>query len=291
MDEVKVKELVTEEPFQTVISSKKKWLDFNLKEVWNYRDMIFLLVKRTFVSQYKQTILGPLWAIIQPLMTTVVFTIVFGNLAKLSTDGIPPFLFYMAGNIMWSYFAASFTGNAGTFTGNAGIMGKVYFPRIVMPISTIFSQMISFAIQFIFFVGFLIYFLVKGNTEIAPNTMMLLTPLLILQMALLALGFGIIISSLTTKYRDLSMLIGFGTQLWMYATPIAYSIDYIPQKYMDLYMLNPVTPIITTFRYAFLGSGSFDLGYYLKSWVVTLIILVIGILLFNRVEKTFMDTV
>lgn len=268
---------------------KTGWFDIDLKEVWRYRDLISLFVKRNFVSKYKQTILGPLWAVIQPLLTTVVFTVVFGSLAGLSADGVPPFLFYLSGNVAWTYFSACLTQTAGTFTSNAGILGKVYFPRVVMPISTVLTNLIAFAIQFVMFLVFWIYYYAKGEVQI--DKLVLLLPVLILQMALLSLGTGIIVSALTTKYRDLQMLVGFGVQLWMYATPVAYDIGIIPEKYMGIYMLNPMTSVINIFRKAFLGLGDFEPGYCLLSLGITLIILVVGIILFNRVEKTFMDTV
>lgn len=275
--------------FTTVIVPKNKLFDFGLKEILKYKDLILLFVKRNFVSQYKQTVLGPLWAIIQPLLTTVVFTVVFGNLAGLAADGVPSFLFFLSGNVAWHYFSACLTQTANTFTGNAGILGKVYFPRLVMPISTVLTNLISFAIQFCLFLVFMLYYWSKGS--ICPNAYALLLPLLLLHMAMLSFGVGVIISSLTTKYRDLKMLIGFGVQLWMYATPVAYDIGIVPEKYMQLYLLNPMTPIICAFRKAFLGIGSFDLGHYLISWIVTFVILFLGLILFNRVEKTFMDTV
>ena len=278
-----------EKQFETVIRPKSGWFDFDLKEVWKYRDLILLFVRRNFVSQYKQTILGPAWAVIQPLLTTVVFTVVFGSLAGLAADGCPSFLFYLAGTVAWTYFGNCLTQTADTFTGNAGILGKVYFPRLVMPISTVMTNLISFGIQFAMFIAFLIIYCVKGDVSI--NAFVLMLPVLIVHMALLSLGTGIIISALTTKYRDLKMLVSFGVQLWMYATPVAYDIGIIPERFMSLYMINPMTPVINTFRYAFLDLGSFELGYYLLSWGVTFIILFIGILLFSRVEKTFMDTV
>lgn len=277
------------EEFETVIVPKTGWFDIDLKDVWKYRDLIFLFVKRNFVSQYKQTILGPAWAIINPLLTTVIFTVVFGSLAGLAASGVPTFLFYLSGNIAWNYFASCLTQTANTFTSNASILGKVYFPRLVMPISTVLTNLISFGIQFIMFIGFLFFYTLQGTVH--PNVYVLMLPLLILQMALLSLGTGIIISALTTKYRDLKMLVGFGVQLWMYATPVAYDIGIIPAKYMGLYMLNPMTPIINLFRYAFLGVGSFQAVYYLLSWLITVIILCIGVVLFSRVEKTFMDTI
>ncbi len=278
-----------EQSFTTVIEPKTKLLDFHLKEVLNYKDLIFLFVKRNFVSQYKQTILGPAWALIQPLLTTVVFTVVFGNLAGLAPGGVPSFLFYMSGNIAWGYFSGCLTSTANTFTGNAGIFGKVYFPRLVMPISTVLTNLISFAIQFGMFLVFLVINWIEGDVN--PTLHMLMLPVLLAHMAMLSLGVGIIISSLTTKYRDLKMLVGFGVSLWMYGTPVAYDIGIVPEKYMGLYMLNPMTPVINTFRKAFLGIGTFDLTHYLISWGITFAVLVVGIILFNRVEKTFMDTV
>lgn len=278
-----------EQQFTTVIKPKQKLLDLRLGELWRYRDLIMLFVRRTFVAQYKQTILGPAWAVIQPLFTTVIFTFIFGNVAGLAPNGVPTFLFYMCGNIAWNYFSGSLTATASTFTANSSVMGKVYFPRLVMPVSTVLSNLISFAVQFVFFAGFLIYYMVRG--EVMPNLYALLTPLLILQMAALGLGFGIIISALTTKYRDLAMLVSFGVQIWMYLTPVAYDASIIPQNLMGIYMLNPMTPVINLFRYGWLGAGSFEPWYYLLSWGVTAVVLFVGIILFNRVEKTFMDTV
>lgn len=276
--------------FTTVIKPQSGWFDFDLKELVRYRDLIFLFVKRNFTAHYKQTILGPAWAIIQPFLTTVIFTVVFGNMAGLAPDGVPPFLFYLAGTVVWQYFSGCLTTTAGTFTSNAAILGKVYFPRLVMPISTVLSQLISFAIQMLFFLCFWVCYLIVPS-GVQPNAYILLFPLLILQLAMLSLGCGIIISACTTKYRDLAMLVGFGTQLWMYATPVAYDIAIIPEKWMGLYMCNPVTPVVMTMRYAFLGVGSFDLRAYLTGWVTTLVLLFFGVILFSRVEKTFMDTV
>ena len=281
--------------FQTVIEPKNGWFDLHLKELLQYRDLVFLFVKRNFVSQYKQTILGPLWAIVQPLLTTVVFTLVFGNIAGLSANGVPSFIFYLSGTILWTYFNQCLTQTANTFVANSGTMGKVYFPRLVMPVSTVMSNLISLAIQFMFMVIFLIYYTIT-NQGCHPNLYILMTPLIILQLALLSLGCGIIISALTTKYRDLAMVVGFGTQLWMYASPIAYDMNsmavFAPGgKYHALYMLNPITPIVNLFRYAYLGLGNMDWTFYGISWVITLVVLFIGILLFSKVEKTFMDTV
>lgn len=277
-------------PYRVEILPNRGLFEVNLREIWDYRDLIFLFVKRSFVSQYKQTILGPAWAVIQPLLTTIVFTVVFGGLASLPTDGVPSFLFYMCGTICWNYFSSNITVTSTTFVSNAAIFGKVYFPRLVLPISTVITHLISFSIQLITFLVFWIGYVLTGNV-VCPNWSLLLLPLLLLQMAMLSLGFGIIISALTTKYRDLAMLVGFGVQLWMYATPVAYSSSLIPERWIGLYMLNPMTPIIEMFRYGFLGAGTVNVQYYLLSWGVTILILVFGILLFNMVEKTFMDTV
>lgn len=276
--------------YRVEILPKRGLFELNIKEIWDYRDLIFLFVKRTFVSQYKQTVLGPAWAVIQPLLTTLVFTVVFGGLAGLPTDGIPSFLFYMCGTICWNYFSTNLTVTSTTFVSNAAIFGKVYFPRLVLPISTVITNLISFSIQLCTFLIFWMVYMLNGYS-IHPNWCVLLLPLLLIQMAMLSLGFGIIISALTTKYRDLAMLVSFGVQLWMYATPVAYSSTLIPEKWLGLYMLNPMTPIIETFRYGFLGAGTIDLKYSLISWGVTLFILCVGVILFNKVEKTFMDTV
>ena len=284
-----------QQKFSTVIVPKTGWFDLNLKEVLKYRDLIFLFVKRNFVSKYKQTILGPAWAIIQPFLTTVMFTLIFGNIAGLAPGGVPSFVFYLSGNVMWGYFSGSLSSTANTFVANSHTMGKVYFPRLVMPISSVLSQLINFGIQYLFLAVFLIYYTVTGQ-GVAPNWWILMTPVLLLQMAMLSLGFGVIISALTTKYRDLAMLVGFGVQLWMYATPVAYDMfsmgAFAPGgKWHALYMCNPVTPAVNLFRYAYLGIGSMEWEYYFLSWGVTLVVLFLGIVLFNRVEKAFMDTV
>lgn len=284
---------------RTEITPPKKNAKIDIKELIDYKDLIFLFVKRDFVSKYKQTVLGPAWAIIQPLLTTVVFTIIFGNLANLPTFDvnnmggvvIPSFLFYMTGNICWSYFSAVVNGTSNTFLANAHIMGKVYFPRMVAPISTTISNLISFFIQMAMFVIIWFVYIIQGDCGIQLSKYALLIPLLILQMMILSMGVGIIVSSLTTKYRDLAMLVGFGLQLWQYACPIAYGLQLIPDKYMFLYMLNPVTPVITTFRYAVFGIGYFDLVSYLIGWGTTLVVLYIGLKSFNKIEKTFMDTI
>lgn len=283
------------EDFSTVIQPKTKWFDLKLKQVLEYRDLIFLFVKRNFVSKYKQTVLGPIWAVIQPLLTTVVFTLVFGNIAGLAPGGIPSFIFYLSGTILWTYFSSCLTQTANTFVANSHIMGKVYFPRLVMPISTVFSEMIGLAIQYVFLIIFLVYYTVTGQ-GVHPNLWILMTPLMILQLAVLSLGFGIIVSALTTKYRDLAMLVAFGTQLWMYASPIAYDMfsmgAFAPGgKWHALYMCNPVTSIVNLFRYGYLGIGTMEWNYYFIGWATTIVIFLIGVVLFNRIEKTFMDTV
>lgn len=277
------------------ISSEAKIFRLNFQEVWQYRDLIFLFVKRNFVSQYKQTILGPAWALIQPLLTTVVFTFIFGNVAQLADCGsVPTFLFYMCGNIAWAYFSGCLTGTADTFIANSGTMGKVYFPRLCMPISTVFSRLISFGIQSAMFIVFLVIYLFIPGYVIQFNWFALLAPLHILQLAMLGLGCGVIISACTTKYRDLRFLVGFGVSLWMYGTPVAYSIDLFQGSILYYVVrFNPVTPIIEMLRYGFLGpeAGSLDWLSYGFSWASTLVLLTIGIILFNKVERTFMDTI
>ena len=279
-----------EEKWTTIIKPKTKLLDLNLKELWQYKDLIVMFVKRDFKTMYKQTILGPLWIIINPMLTTVMFTVVFGGIANISTDGMPQFVFYMAGNTIWSYFATCLTKTSNTFINNSAVFGKVYFPRLVTPISTVISGLINFGVQFAMFIGFVAFYAITGDA-VQPNMYILLTPFLLIMIAMLALGFGIIISSLTTKYRDLAVLVTFGVQLWMYATPVVYPISQIPLKWRNLMLLNPVAPIVETFRYAFLGSGSIPWLYLSISVITTLIVLFVGIVLFNKVQKTFMDTI
>lgn len=289
---------MTETPkFKTNITAEHHLFDLHLKETFQYRDLIFLFVQRDFTAFYKQTILGPLWAIIQPLLTTVVFTIIFGNLAGLTTADVqgdyvvPGFLFYMSGNICWSYFSTTLQATSNTFLTNRATMGKVYYPRLVAPISTACSNLIAFGIQLAMFLCFWAYYILKGGTSITVTPMLLMIPLCILQMIVVSTGFGIIISSVTTKYRDLAMLVSFGIQLWHYGCPVAYGLQLVPERYMSLYMLNPVTPIITTFRYAVFGFGYFDLTYYLVGWAVSIVVFIIGLILFSRIERTFMDTI
>lgn len=283
--------------FKTDITAEHKLLDLHLKETFQYKDLILLFVKRDFTAQYKQTVLGPMWAIIQPLLTTVVFTIIFGNLAHLTTADtageyvLPGFLFYMAGNICWGYFSSTLSKTSNTFLANRATMGKVYYPRLVSPISTALSGLISFGIQLTMFLTFWLFYIIKGGTSIQVTPAILMIPLLVLQMILLAVGFGIIIASVTTKYRDLAMLVGFGLQLWQYGSPIAYGLNLVPEKWFGIYMLNPVTPIVTTFRWVIFGFGYFNLRYYLIGWAISLVVFVIGLILFSRIERTFMDTI
>lgn len=283
-----------EKKWTAVIEPKNRLLDLKLKEVWEYRDLIWLNVKRDFKTRYKQTVLGPLWFVVQPLMTTIIQTFVFGTIAGLSTDGIPQFLFYMLGNVTWQYFSACFTGTSNTFTANAGIFGKIYFPRLTTPISTIITAFINSMIQFVMFFGFEIYYFATG-ANIKITWVAALTPLIFIQLALLGMGFGIIFSSLTTKYRDLQVLIGFGVSLWMYMSPVIYSVttlgNTLSPTLATLMMFNPVTPALELMRYGWLGAGTTPFGYWLISWVVTAVVLFIGLITFNKVEKTFMDTV
>lgn len=283
--------------FKISITSDHKLFDLHLKETFQYRDLIFLFVKRDFTAKYKQTILGPAWALIQPLLTTVVFTIIFGRLAKLTTADVPGdyvvpgFLFYMISNISWGYFSGTLAATSNTFLANSATMGKVYYPRLVAPISTALSNLISFGIQLAMFLVIWAFFLIRGGTSIQVTPMLLMIPLLVVQMIILSVGCGIIISAATTKYRDLAMLVGFGLQLWHYACPVAYGLQLVPAKWLSLYMMNPVTPIITTLRYAVFGFGYFNLGYYLLSWGVSIVVFLIGLILFSRIERTFMDTI
>lgn len=285
------------ETFKTMITADHRLLDLHLRETFQYRDLIFLFVKRDFIAFYKQTILGPLWAIIQPLLTTVVFTVIFGNLAKLTTAdipgdfAIPGFLFYMAGNICWSYFSSTLQATSNTFLLNRATMGKVYYPRLVSPIATAFSNLIAFGIQLAMFLVIWVIYYIKGGTSIQLTPAFALLPLLVIQMIIVSVGFGIIISSVTTKYHDLAMLVGFGLQLWHYACPVAYGLQLVPEKWLNLYMLNPDTPIITTFRYAVFGFGYFNLGSFLISWAISLLVFFVGLILFSRIERTFMDTI
>lgn len=272
-----------------VISSEHSLFKLNLKEVWDYRDLVYMFVKRDFVSSFKQTILGPLWFFINPIFTTVVYLIVFGNIANLSTDGAPKILFYLAGVTLWNYFSSSLGGTSNVFLGNAGIFGKVYFPRLVMPITIVISNLMRFGVQFLLFLVVFFYYWYKG--EVTPNWWVLFTPIFILMMSLFALGVGMIFSSLTTKYRDLSMLLTFGISLYMYATPVIYPTSMLSAKIQPYAKYNPLTGIFEGFKYAWMGVGEFHPIMLVYSSVIILILLAIGTVIFNKVEKGFMDTV
>ena len=266
-------------------------LDLNLKEVWKYRDLMLLFVKRDFTAQYKQTILGPLWHFIQPIFTTIMFLLVFGKIANIPTDGIQPVLFYMSGITIWNYFSSCLNSTSSIFVANAGIFGKVYFPRLVIPLSTVMSNLVKFGIQFLLLASTFIFFAVKGM-EVHLGFSLFMIPLLVVMMAAMGLGLGIIISSLTTKYRDMTVLIGFAVQLLMYATPIAYPLSFLKGKsYASWIQWNPLTPVVEAFRYALFQKGSFDAGSLLYSSVFTIAVLFFGLLSFSKVERTFMDTV
>jgi lipopolysaccharide transport system permease protein len=274
-----------------IIKPRRHWLDLRLHEIWEYRDLLVMFVKRDFSAMYRQTILGPLWFIIQPLLTTVMFTVVFGNFARISTDGQPKMLFYLAGVTIWNYFAESFNRTSSTFTVNASLFGKVYFPRLIMPLSVISSGLIRFSIQFILFISVLSYYILQPGSTVQPNHLVFLTPVLLILMAGIALGAGLVISALTTKYRDFTYLVTFGVTLLMYATPVIYPTTTIEEKYRFWVQLNPLSGIVETFRYGWLGSGSFSwsaLGY---SFAFMIVLLTGGIIVFNKVEKNFMDTV
>lgn len=274
----------------TVIGSKRRLLGINLKELWRYRDLVMLFVKRDLKNFYKQTVLGPLWIIIKPFLSTFVFTIIFGIIANISTEGVPQFLFFMSGNIVWGLFSNCLSQSSSTFIGNARLFGKVYFPRLVMPISGIVYNFVNFLLQFAaFFILTIIYLIIGKNVQL--NIAALLTPLLMLQISLLGTGFGLLISSVTAKYRDLNILVSFGLSLWMYLTPVVYPSSQVPQSLRPIFLLNPVAPVIETFRFSFLGCGTFEWFYLLISVAVTAIVVFFGIIVFNQVEKDFIDTV
>lgn len=279
------------EKYYTEISGEHKWFDLRLKEVWQYRDLIVLFTKRNFQLTYKQTVLGPLWLFLNPFLTSVIYTFVFGNIAGMSTDGVPHILFYMGSNAMWAFFASCVTTNSHTFTANAGVFGKVYFPRLTTPISNVLSSIIRFGIQFLMFGAFFIYYYVKG--DVSPNwEQWVLIPVVLLVMGIMGMGVGIIISSMTTKYRDLSILVEFGVQLWMYASPVIYPMSTMGGGWIrKLLLINPVTAPIELYRYAVLGKGTVVMGSFIWTIAVAVVTSIFGIMVFNKVEKTFMDTV
>ena len=283
-------DMATMQEWDMEIKPHDNLLDLHLKDVWHYRDLLWLLVRRDFVSFYKQTVFGPLWLFIQPIFTTITFTIVFHTLANIKTDGIPAPLFYMTGNLAWNYFSDCLNKTSIVFSANAGIFGKVYFPRLIMPLSIIFSNLVRFAIQFMLFISMMVYFAFQGH-PVHPNIYVFLFPVIILLMAILGMGLGMIISAMTTKYRDLTFLVSFGVQLLMYATPIIYPLSAAPAQYRIYITLNPLSGLIETFRYGFTGKGEFFIGAFMYSVVASIVLFLLGLVVFNRVEKTFVDTV
>ena len=276
-----------------IIEPRSSLFQLNLRDVWRYKYLLWMFVKRDLVSVYKQTILGPVWFFIQPILTTVTFVVVFGNIAKISTDGLPQILFYLAGITVWNYFSETLLATSNTFITNANIFGKVYFPRLVLPLSKVISGLIKFAIQFLLFLLTLAFFLIKGTPALHPDLsgILLVTPVIIVIMAGLGLGLGLILSALTTKYRDLVFLITFGIQLGMYATPVIVPASAFSAKYQWIIRLNPMSPLVEGFRKVWLGAGVLSWSWILYSLIATLVILLVGVVIFNRVEKTFMDTV
>lgn len=273
-----------------IIEPQNGLFQWNLREVWRYRDLVLLFVRRDFVASYKQTVLGPTWIVVQPLLTTLIYLVIFGNIAKLSTDGLPAVLFYLSGVTIWNYFAQTLTATASVFRDNAAIFGKVYFPRLAMPLSIVLSNLVRFAVQFALFLAVWAYYL--ANTDVVhPNSALLLLPMLVVLMGVLSLGMGLVFSSLTTKYRDLAILLNFGIQLFMYASPVIYPVSSVPRDYRWLLQINPITPLIETLRYGFLGSGTFSWSSLCQSAVATIVILLVGIMIFNRTQRSFTDTV
>ena len=285
--------MIEKEPeWERIITPQKRWIELNIDEILNYRDLLWLFVKRDFTTFYKQTVLGPLWFFIQPMLTTFVFSVIFNKVAKISTEEIPPYLFYMSGIIAWNYFSSCLNATSNTFVLNSNLFGKVYFPRIILPLSKVISNLATFAVQLLMFFCFYSYYIVIGNNSIDPSPKTLsLIPILLVQMAMLGQGLGMIISSLTTKYRDLTYLVTFGSQLLMYASPIVYPLSIVPDKYRTILLANPMTPVIEGFRQAFIGRGNLELGLIIYSIVITIIIFFLGIIIFNRTEKSFIDTV
>jgi lipopolysaccharide transport system permease protein len=282
------------EDWDLVIKGHSSLFDIKFKDLWNYRDLLFLFVKRDFVSFYKQTVLGPLWFFIQPIFTTIVFSFVFGNLAGISTDGIPKYLFYLAGITSWNYFSDCLTKTSTVFRDNSNIFGKVYFPRLIMPLSIVVSNLVRFGVQLLLMICMMVFFYLNPipNTSFHITKGLFLFPFLVVLMALLGLGLGLIITAMTTKYRDLTFLVTFGVQLLMYGTTVIYPLSYAKEKgYGWIVELNPMTRIIEAFRYAFLGKGDFNTANLFNSTITTLIILGVGIVIFNKTEKNFVDTI
>ena len=285
------------EQYKKEITAEHKLFDFHLNEIIQYRDLIFLFVKRDFTSKYKQTILGPLWAVIQPLMSTIVFLIVFGRMANLTIADIPgnfqlpKLLFYMSGNILFIYFSSTFEATTRVFLTNRSIMGKVYYPRLISPISIAISQLIPFVIHLVMFLLLWLFYVIKGGTSIVITGWLFMLPLIVLQLILFSVGFGLMVSAFTTRYRDLLMLVGFGLEILRYFCPVAYGLELVPLNLRSLYLFNPLAVMITSFRYAFFGFGFFDLSKYMISWIITLVILLIGLIFFNKTERNFMDII
>lgn len=275
-----------------IISPRGKWFDLRLNEVWRYRDLLFLFVKRDFIAQYRQTILGPLWHIIQPVFTTAMFLLLFNKIAKIPTDDLPPPIFYMSSITIWNFFTSCLNSTSSTFTSNAGIFGKVYFPRLISPMATVLSSLVKFGIQFLLLLSVVVYFSMAGQYAIQWGWHMLLFPFIVIILALMGLGGGIIISSLTTKYRDLKILIGFGIGLLMYVTPVVYPLSFLDQSpYKAIIQWNPLSTLVEGFRYSLFGVGNIDTFYFVYGIFFMLIVLFVGMLLFSRVERSFMDTV
>jgi lipopolysaccharide transport system permease protein len=274
----------------TVLTPRKPLFDLQLAEVWAYRDLVWLFVRRDFVATYKQTLLGPLWFLLQPLFTTIVFTVIFGKIAKLPTDGIPDFLFFMAGVVVWNYFADCITKTSQTFNANSGVFGKVYFPRMTVPVASVISNLITFAIQFLLFLAIVAWFMIRGS-DVHPSWRMIVLPALVVQMALLGIGVGCLVSALTTRYKDLNMAVGFGVQLWMYGSAVIIPRSEVPAGLQWLMTLNPMVPVVESFRFAFLGSGTVEFWQLAAGAVLSLVIFVWGVVVFNRVERTFTDTI
>lgn len=282
---------IAEQQWDLVIGPKDKWYDLRLAELWDYRDLIVIFVRRDLVSVYKQTVLGPVWFFLSPLFTVIMFTFVFNRIAGISTDGIPAPVFYLGGTTLWNYFSACFNGASSTFIANASIFGKVYFPRLAAPIAMVISNLFKFGIQMLMFLAFLFYYMLQEGSTLHFTPYIALFPLLVLLMGGMALGVGIIISSFTTKYRDLTYFIGFGISLLMYATPVIYPVSAIPDDYRWLVDINPIAPLIEMFRLGFTGSGTVTVGGMLYSTAFTAAALLLGVVLFHKTEKTFMDTV
>lgn len=288
----KTKAVTPNEKYHTHITSEHKLFDFKLKEVWNYKDLIWLFTVKKFTVQYKQTVLGPAWLFINPILSSLIYCFIFGGIAGMSTGDVPQMLFYLSGNAIWTFFSTCLQSNATTFTSNSGLFGKVYFPRLTVPISNVMAAVIKFGIQMIMTVVFLVYYLIRG--EVHPNWWaLLLIPVVLIHLGMMGMGLGTIISSMTTKYRDLTVLVGFGMQLWMYITPVVYPLSQTDEGSLTrlALMINPVTAPVETFRYALLGSGSINIPLLAISWAFTLLVTIFGIMIFNKVEKTFMDTV